>query len=214
MRFSKTIQLRPAARDLRLSIGLTCPVSDSDMMVWAREHLVYEGRMLAFATVRLAERHGVSRDPESNVLLEAFVMHARCLRDFLWGEPKSQQPNDAFAADFCAPGRWNQERGSIPLILARDGLLHRAGREVAHLSYRRLAVGADSKDWSCREIYDEIAAALQRLAVTALPTRLDEPTRRALHDLLEHRSGVSVPALALGAVHAATVAFPGFTVGM
>jgi hypothetical protein len=83
--------------------------------------------MLAFTAVRLAERQGIPRDPESNALLESFAVHVRCLRDFLWGDRTHHQPMDAVAADFCEPGKWERERGELPPALAEIDARKRVG---------------------------------------------------------------------------------------
>lgn len=62
--------------------------------------------MPAFAVVRLAERQGLPPDPESNALLDSFVVHVRCLRDFLWRARGDGYRTDAFAADFCEADDW------------------------------------------------------------------------------------------------------------
>lgn len=197
--------------------SISAPLADDDLARWAREHLVYEGRMLAFAAVRLAERQGLPRDPESNALLESFVVHVRCLRDFLWGRRRDRQPHDAFAVDFCAPGEWERVRGDVPGLLG-GRLLHRAGREVVHLTYHRFSVDAASKDWDCGEIFDMIASSLERLAITAMPTRMDGVTRTALGELWEHQPGAGTASVATGAAyglafHGGTIAFPRFEHG-
>lgn len=48
------------------------PLSDAELSHWAREHLVYEAKMLAYSAVELAKRRELPRDHESNVLLESF----------------------------------------------------------------------------------------------------------------------------------------------
>ncbi len=194
------------------------PLSDEELRCWAREHLIYEGRMLAFTAVRLAERQGVPRDPVSNAYLESFVVHVRCLRDFLWGNRKSWNPLDAFAFDFCVPGEWEAKRGQVPPNLSGVDTRKRTGREVVHLTYHRLSVEAELKDWECGEIFGEIADALACFTTAALPTRLDAKTRDALQDLFAHSPGAGTISVATGAVYgtaiqAGTIAFPGFEVG-
>jgi hypothetical protein len=194
------------------------PISDQDLTRWAREHLVYEARMLAFTAIRLAERHGIPRNPESNALLESFVVHVRCLRDFLWGDRNDRQPMDAFATDFCEEGKWESERGAVPPAITEIDERNRAGREVVHLSYHRLGVEAAAKDWEVSEVYMEIEAALAKFAILALPSRLDDKTREALQEPMEHDSAVGPASVATGAtyglaVRGGTVEFPGFHAG-
>jgi hypothetical protein len=197
---------------------MSAPLSDADLTRWAREHLVYEGRMLAFAAMRLAEREGVPRDPESNVLLESFIVHVRCLRDFLWGKRWKSQPKDAFAFDFCEPGKWERQRPVEPPALVEIGTRRRAGREVVHLTYHRLTIHAESKDWDYGEIYADLADALDQFAQLALPSRLDQNTQDALQDLSKHTAEVGPASVATGAAYGlatrgGTVGFPGFQHG-
>jgi hypothetical protein len=174
--------------------------------------------MLAFTAIRLAERQGIPRDPESNALLESFAIHVRCLCDFLWGDRTDHQPMDAFATDFCEPGKWENERGQIPPALAEIDERDRPGREVVHLTYHRLGVEATTKDWEVGEVYGEIEYALARLATLALPSRLDDKTRKALEGLTDHDTAIGTASVATGAIYGqairgGTVEFPGFSAG-
>jgi hypothetical protein len=45
---------------------MTPPLTDSELMEWAKEHLVCDGRMLTFFAVQLTEREGKPPDHESN----------------------------------------------------------------------------------------------------------------------------------------------------
>jgi hypothetical protein len=170
--------------------------------------------MLAYTAVRLAEREGIPRDPESNALLESFIVHTRCLRDFLWGERKHHK-GDAFAIDFCQSGVWERERGDVPPELAEVDRLRRAGREVMHLGYHRKTIAEAARDWDISEIYGELAHSLQLFAATAIPARLDQQTREALCDLMAHRPTVGPASVATGAVYGAAIrgALPGFHTG-
>lgn len=110
--------------------------------------------MLAYAAVELAKRRDLPRDQESNVLLEAFAIHTRCLREFLFGR-RGHHSMDAFASDFCAPGALEALRGDVPPALAEIDDRNRLGREVVHLTYERSAVPAEIKDWPVSEIVRE-----------------------------------------------------------
>jgi hypothetical protein len=172
--------------------------------------------MLAYAAVELAKRRDLQRDPESNVLLEAFAIHTRCLRDFLFGE-RGRHAMDAFAADFCAPGAWKAIRGEVPPALKEVDDRNRLGREVVHLTYERAAVPAEIKDWPVSDIVREIVEALDAFAVEALPERLDDETRQALSDLESPPpSGVGPISVATG-IHVpytgGTIDFPDFQIG-
>lgn len=190
------------------------PLSDTELAAWAGEHLVYEGRMLAFAAVRLAERDGLPPAPDSNALLECFIVHVRCLHDFLWHHRRVDQPMDAFAGDFCADGEWEASRPPVPPALTAVRNRHRPGREMAHLSYHRGTIDAESKAWKVGELYEEIAHALATLTTVALPSRLDEATRAALADLTAHTPTVGTPSVATGATYGVAIASGGFGYGL
>jgi hypothetical protein len=195
---------------------MAAPLSDADLARWAREHLVYEGKMLAYTAVELAKRRDLPRDQESNVLLEAFAIHTRCLREFLFGR-RGRHPMDAFASDFCAPGAWEETQGEVPPALAEIDDRNRLGREVVHLTYERSAVPAEIKDWPVSDIVREVVEALDDFALAALPDRLDDETRQALTDL------ESSPPAGVGPISVATaiqvpytggtIDFPDFQIG-
>jgi hypothetical protein len=73
-----------------------------------------------------------------------------------------------------------------------------SGREVVHLSYHRLGVEAAAKDWEVSEVYMDIEAALAKFAILALPSRLDDKTREALQEPMEHDSAVGPASVATG----------------
>ena len=62
--------------------------------------------------------------------------------------------------------------------------------EVVHLSYHRLGVESAAKDWEVSEVHMEIETALANFAIRALPSRLDDKTREALQEPMEHDSAV------------------------
>jgi len=191
-------------------------LSDEDLRAWAREHLVYEAQMFAYAAVELGRLQDKPRDHRSNSLLECFAVHTRCLRDFLWHDRKDRHM-DAFAADFCAPGIWKSERGDIPPALKEVKDRNRLGREVMHLTYFRAAVPAEIKDWPVSDIVHEIVTALDSFTLFALPSRLDEDTANALEQLTNPLPpGVGPESVATGIqvpYSGGTISLDDFTVG-
>jgi len=82
--------------------------------------------------------------PVSNALLEAFTIHIRILLDFLYG--KKRKPDDVVAGDFFVDEKeWLEIRPEMPPNL--KNINKRVGKEIAHLTYSRLAVTADTKPW-------------------------------------------------------------------
>lgn len=144
------------------------------------DHIRYERNMLNHTAEIIARESFTGLNLEArhvwlNALLESFLLHARNLRDFLY---KSQDDNareaDVLARDFFAdPSEWHRQRPR-PVHLAgnKDGLNHRAGKRLAHLSYDRIGSSADLEIWDCRAIAEEITRALsvwQRLAMDEQP---------------------------------------------
>lgn len=161
------------------------PLSDEQLTRWAREHLVYEVGMFMYAAEELASRRDEPRDRESNVLLESFVIHTRCLVHFLWRsrKPNDRHDRDAFAEDLCAQDVWADKRSQMSPAL-RKAADKRTGSEVAHLSYDRLDVPVAEKDWQVGRITIEIADAIDALRQHALPERLDDETSYVLEQLV------------------------------
>lgn len=199
--------------------------SDQELRQWAHEHLTYEAGMLLHAVGRTADEN---IDPaDRNAFIEAFAVHVRCLRDFLWRDERAK-PQDALARDFCAPRIWEITRGDLPLALREiEGGRNRIGREIVHLTYHRLDIDAESKDWKMRELLQEVLACLARFAHAADPRRLAEETRQALTLMTRLvpqgkteplRIGPRLPgwspatgAINLKDVEGGTIPFPGFS---
>jgi hypothetical protein len=168
--------------------------------------------MLAFCAVALYERRDEPRDQQSNTLVESFGIHTRCLRDFFWGKRRDDKPMDAFACDFCAPGVWKYGPAEIPPALA--AIDERIGREIVHLTYHRLGVAPEIKDWPVSKIVNEPSEAIHALAFDALPERMDQETRDALNEPLEPLpDGVGPVSVATAMYSGGTIPFEGFSAG-
>jgi len=160
------------------------PLHGEELCAWADEHLMYEVAAIRYTVEQLARE---PKGMEQWCLLESFLVHARCLNDFLWRDRTPQQPNDAFAADFCASGVWSAARHELSQkALAEIRHRKRFGREVMHLSYERPSGFGQHKQWPCGRVFIEIASAMRRFAILAEPASLNDPTRerfRRLSDL-------------------------------
>ena len=178
--------------------------------------------MLVHSVEKVADA-GLS-DADRNAFIESFAIHVRCLRDFLWRKDRPQQgPQDALASDFCDAGAWAKARPKLPEALQIEGKRNRIGREIVHLTYHRLDIDAEAKDWNMSELLHVIADALARFSQVADRERLAPDTRAFLASMPE-RSGASVISDGLprvtGASQAAepssptrggTIAFPGYS---
>lgn len=193
--------------------------SDDELKRWAHEHLVYEAAMLSHAVDKFADKR--LSDQDHNAFIESFAIHVRCLRDFLWDSRSPRNPQDAFAFDFCDPGVWETQRPPLSAALkAIEGKRQRIGREIVHLTYHRLDIEAETKDWNLTELLRGIAEGLHEFAKVAKPERLHPRTRqalalmpneyRALVTRADEASGPSLVAASIP-VTGGTIAFDGFT---
>src|SRR5271157_3062087 len=93
----------------------------ADAAAFAREHVGYEASM--FAEARDALYGGMQQGFESNLLIEACVLHFRNLVDFFYPSA-SQQADDVTAVDYIST--WGSPSLPAPLKDARD----RANKEL------------------------------------------------------------------------------------
>jgi hypothetical protein len=149
--------------------------TDENLRAWADEHLLYEARMLQRAA------REIRKPRRTNMEIESFAVHARCLTEFLWREPSEHHPDDARAVHFCEPGVWANLRGSDPPpgVAVVGG---KTARYVVHLTYGRFGITEEAKRWDAPLIVAEIANALGEFARVALPSRLSNKARQELED--------------------------------
>lgn len=132
-------------------------VSVESLKKMSYDHLSYEIEMFTSTIGRMA-RYQLDV-LERNVMLESFLLHARCLFDFLY--PSSDtRPDDVIADDFFQDP--SVFRGKIPTSLPIETYLkHRTGKEIAHLTYDRLKVTPEKKVWQVGEVHDQIVGVLE-----------------------------------------------------
>jgi len=116
------------------------------------EHLHYEFGMLN-ALAQVMAMNITGNGVLSNAMLESFAIHVRGLVFFLF--PENPKPDDVLASHFVLNVTdWENARGSKSEILKKAQ--SRAGKEVAHLTYERLNVTPEAKQWAFIEITNEI----------------------------------------------------------
>ncbi|MCB0282228.1 MAG: hypothetical protein H6627_13085 [Calditrichae bacterium] len=119
----------------------------------ALDHIVYELKMLRVLSQTLViGLFGNSIFTYS--MIESFAIHARNLIDFLWPQKPS---NDHIIANdfFNNPDKWNEIRIEIPTILKKVRI--RAHKEIAHISYDRLRVKREERNWNFALITKKIS---------------------------------------------------------
>jgi hypothetical protein len=134
----------------------------------ASGHLLYEVQMFRATALELASDPS-PRGHLHDALLESFIVHGRNLLHFLY--PELPKPSDVLADDFFTDSIiWPLKRGDLPPALA--SVRGRANKEVAHLTYDRLAVQPEQKGWAFLDILREVESKLQMFLNTVDTTKL------------------------------------------
>ena len=132
------------------------------------EHLFYEFWM--FNSLAQAMASGLfGQGVLNNAALESFTLHARAMLDFLYAE--KPQADDVIAEDyFDKPSQWLTVRPEKTETLK---VIHkRVGKEVAHLTYARLEVTAEAKQWPFIKIASEINSVFDAFLNNVAENRL------------------------------------------
>jgi hypothetical protein len=128
-----------------------------DELVAASAHLHYEVSMFD-TTARVLMAGVFGEGPDRNAFLESFTIHTRALLQVF--HPSGSDQSDVLAEHFFADRMtWLRLRGGVPKVLA--DVERRVGNEIAHLSYDRLRVGPDAKDWNVHDIWMAVMGLVQ-----------------------------------------------------
>lgn len=154
-----------------------------ELYEWSGEHLAYEVQMfLAGAGYlplvepdRLVRIDGQPLDPGSrrfyhNARLEAVLVSARSLIEFLYADASPRHPEDVRASEFIDGTK------SVPELIGErtarlERLQLRAHKELAHLTDRRLSGTPPEKDYD-GFAFDELFVRLEAFVNVALRTHL------------------------------------------
>ena len=106
----------------------------------------------------------------TNAFLECFTIHLRALIDFLW-EPARLREDDAIASDFFTSAKlWEDIQPVFPLDL--EPARGRTGKEIAHLTYARMAVTPEIKGWNIAKMTAAIVPVLKLFVENAERPRI------------------------------------------
>jgi hypothetical protein len=163
--------------------------SADELRAFAEEHLLYEVRMLTALTTRLKEvleydQKAGKRDLEwldmetRNAQVESFAMHARGLLDFFY-ETAPVHRDDALARHFV-DGEWNPP----PQTEALADVKRRVNKEVAHLTYPRLLVTEEAKNWDYGRIWLDFGEVIRAFLDRASPDRLPPAVVSKIKEIL------------------------------
>ncbi len=128
-------------------------ISNNELIAFSSEHLYYEIWMFYEVAFKLARREA---DPiTGNALIESFGIHAAIILDFMLNN--KDKADDAIANDYVMDKTvWRNIASGYRKKL--NFIYKRRDKELAHLSYERLKVGTDRKQWNFiaigREIFD------------------------------------------------------------
>jgi hypothetical protein len=125
-------------------------------------HLCYEIKMLLTTDLLLLREKETPRDPGRldewtihNALFESHTVHARALYAFFFRGPG--KPGDAVASDYVV--NWDRARPKPAAILST--VSPRVGKEIAHLSYGRLAYKTDEdRKWAFTDVTKALIAVI------------------------------------------------------
>ena len=142
-------------------------VPDDDLVKFSGEHLFYEITMLYQATLKLAKSEA---DPLcGNALIESFGIHSAIILDFMLNNKDTE--DDAIANHYIRDEMaWKKINSVYRKKL--NFIYRRRNKELAHLSYERLKVTADTKNWSFIAIAREIADLVDSFIDSARPNLL------------------------------------------
>lgn len=129
--------------------------------------------MLRYTAAQLARTD--LEDALRNALLESFAIHARALAHFFF--PDRPHVSDVLASDFfSSEQRWANIAGQRHELLGAGSetrsIRFRANKEIAHLTYDRLAVLPAEKAWDISQILATLEALITKFADSADKSRL------------------------------------------
>jgi hypothetical protein len=134
----------------------------------ASDHLHYEIWMFQ----ALAQAMALGIAGRGNVInssfLESFTIHVRVLIGFFYSD--DPRDDDIIADDFfTSPGEWQKIRPPKTDLLYKAK--KRADKEVAHLTYTRLAIAPEQKQWDFVKIFNDLQELIE-IFLKSVPANL------------------------------------------
>jgi hypothetical protein len=148
--------------------------SDKDL-VDLSEHVLYEMAMLV-GIPRQFEA-AAENDIMTNVLLEAFVMHARQLVDFFFDHANDIRASEYFENPIQ---EWKIVRGKEGSDL--KDLVSRVGEEIAHLTWRRTK---PKEPWNLVEILRRLETLSVLFLERVHPSKVSRPDKDRFYRILQ-----------------------------
>ena len=136
---------------------MTRPIRSKEDLQQASNALYYEIGMFEMLTKGMTSRIA-GQSVINSALLESFIIHLRVLIDFFYSD--SQNKDDIIANDFFSnPDDWIKLRPQKTKLLVRSK--KRADKEVAHLTYTRLGITPDEKNWYFEDVYKDMQTLVE-----------------------------------------------------
>jgi hypothetical protein len=166
------------------------------------EHLYYEFWMLHDVALSLYPPtwplQGVP-GWQVNALLESFTIHARNLVRFFYdgrtgGYPESKsrrganQYRNAYADDFFDDATWRRSRPK-PKPEALQKIDARVAQEIVHLTYNRITIATQARQWDYRIIWQDLARCMQAFLDVVPRDRVADDFVAQVEALLPPRPG-------------------------
>jgi hypothetical protein len=164
-------------KNLVESRGEDLDTYNDQLLKFSQKHLCYEINSLYSALELFAhQKQEQAKNLEeafeltkANLFLEGIVLHSRCLYEFLYVDPKRK--DDASAIHyFDDPQQWVNIRPNNSDKL--NGLCYRAGKEIAHLTYKRLNLTEITKNWDLYTITNDLLTTLILFSKNASKNKL------------------------------------------
>ncbi len=152
---------------------------DYSVLVKASEHLDYEIEMLEVTSKMLDSGRLENYLHNKNAVIESLAIHIRTVLKFFFDD--SPRKTDVVAEDFCDDGKeWLRLTENLRSQVDMAGTLKRVSKEVAHLTYNRLDVSPQEKDWRTTTdlLLPICRRALGRFLKTVPYEKLCEPLRQ------------------------------------
>jgi len=142
----------------------------TDQLQHSSAHVYYELKQLIRAGQRLLNKQ-YPDDVTRVFILEAWVLHLRCLLEFFW---LGNRAGYVHASDYV--GDWTSRRPPKP-----DDLFKRTNVLGAHISIERKTVLEEEPNWNYVHTTQQIVSVMEVFEAAAPPQLLEMPTwRRSL----------------------------------
>ncbi len=168
-------------------------LTNEQLLQFSKNHLCYEINTL-YAAISLFVGYRENREDGfslsvKNLFMEGVILHSRCIYEFLYSE--HPRKDDALAEHFFdSKATWKGIRPSTSKQLSK--LKFKTGKKIAHLTYSRLDLSKDARNWDLYIITHELMIVLTIFAENASSKKLDPEVLKTIifwQERLGHEAG-------------------------